>query len=139
LLVNRLNYLYCLIADVILVIHFLFIVFVVGGQACIVLGYFKRWHWVRNRMFRVCHLLAIALVAAQTWASRLCPLTIWENALRGSAGEQPYAETFVQHWVGTLIYYDAPMWLFTLVYTMFGTVVIFSWVWVKPKKDLSKK
>jgi len=126
-------------ADALLIVHFLFIIFVVGGQACIVTGYFRRWHWVRHRVFRVCHILAIAFVASQTWASRLCPLTIWENALRDSADEQPYAGTFVQHWIGTLIYYDAPMWFFTLIYSLFGAVVLLSWIWIKPEKGRSNK
>jgi uncharacterized protein DUF2784 len=125
---------YSLMADVILVTHFLFIVFVLVGQACIVIGYFRSWHWVRQLMFRLCHLLAIAVVIAQAWANRLCPLTLWENALREAVAELPYAETFVQHWVGRLVYYDAPQWLFTVAYSMFGAVVLFSWVWVRPKR-----
>ena len=73
---------YSLMADVILAIHFLFIAFVLVGQACIVTGYFRSWHWVRHLMFRVCHILAIAVVVAQGWANQLCPLTRWESALR---------------------------------------------------------
>jgi hypothetical protein len=130
---------YSLMADAVLVIHFLFIIFVVGGQVCIIIGGFRRWYWVRNRMFRMCHILAIAFVIAQAWASRLCPLTIWETALRSSAGEQHYTTTFVQHWIGTLIYYEAPMWVFALAYTFFGAVVLYSWFWIKPEKGNSRK
>jgi hypothetical protein len=128
-----------LMADVILVIHFLFIAFVLVGQACIVIGYFRSWHWVRRLMFRVCHILAIAVVVAQAWANQLCPLTLWENALRETAGGRPYAETFVQHWVGRLVYYDAPQWFFTVAYSLFGAVVLFSWVWVRPEKGVPNK
>ncbi len=91
-----------LIADVILVVHFLFIAFVLVGQACIIIGYFRDWHWVRNLIFRTCHILAIAIVIVQAWTSRLCPLTLWENKFREIAGKQPYIETFVQHWIGNL-------------------------------------
>ena len=119
-------------ADVILVIHSIFIVFVLMGQAFIVIGYFRGWHWVRNFIFRFCHVLAIAIVIVQAWANRLCPLTIWENTLREIAGKQPYAETFIQHWLGRLIYYDAPAWLFTFAYTMIGAVTICSWIWIRP-------
>jgi hypothetical protein len=128
-----------LMADGILVIHFLFIAFVLVGEACIVIGYFRGWHWVRLLMFRVSHILAIAVVVAQAWANQLCPLTLWENALRERAGGHPYAETFVQHWVGRLVYYDAPRWFFTVAYSLFGAVVLLSWVWVRPEKGVPKK
>lgn len=135
----EINKVYPLLADAIMVIHFLFIAFVLGGQACIVVGNFRNWHWVHNLVFRACHLLSIVIVVAQAWASQLCPLTHWESALRETAGEHPYAETFVQHWVGRLIYYDAPAWLFTLAYTMFGALVLFSWFWVRPEKRAPNK
>jgi hypothetical protein len=122
-----------LIADVILVVHCGFIAFVLGGEACVIVGHFRNWHWVRKLTFRFCHLLAIGIVVAQAWADQICPLTVWENALRGAAGEESYSETFVQHWVGRLVYYDAPQWVFTVVYSVFAALVLFSWVWVKPQ------
>lgn len=128
-----------LMADLILVIHFLFIVFVLGGQVCIVIGYFRNWHWVHHLAFRVCHILAIGIVIAQAWVNQLCPLTLWENALREVAGEPTYAKTFVQHWLGKLVYYDAPQWLFTVAYSLFGAVVLFSWFCVRPAKGKPNK
>lgn len=125
---------YSLAADVILLIHFAFIVFVVGGQACVIAGYFRNWQWVRSLRFRICHLLAIGFVVAQAWASKICPLTIWESKLRAAAGQQAYQGTFVEYWIGRLIYYDAPLWVFAVVYTVFGALVIFSWIWVRPGK-----
>ncbi|MBW1982578.1 MAG: DUF2784 domain-containing protein [Deltaproteobacteria bacterium] len=114
--------------------HFLLIAFVVGGEVCIVMGFFRGWHWVRHLCFRVLHLLVIAVVVGQTWLNRSCPLTVWESALRQETGQQPYAGSFIQHWLGRLVYYEAPQWVFTAVYTFFGAVVLFSWFWVKPEK-----
>ena len=125
---------YSMAADAILVVHFTFVVFVVGGQACVVIGYFRDWRWVRSLTFRVCHLLAIGFVVAQAWASNICPLTVWESKLRAAAGEQSYQRSFIEHWIGKLIYYDAPLWLFAVVYTLFGALVIFTWIWVRPGK-----
>jgi hypothetical protein len=125
---------YSLLADALLVVHFAFIVFVVGGQVGVLVGGFRHWCWVRNWTFRLCHLLAIGIVIAQAWAHQICPLTIWENALRRAAGESPYAGTFVGHWVGRIVYYDAPQWVFILAYSLFGTVVLLSWVWVRPRR-----
>lgn len=126
--------LYSLAADTILLIHLAFIVFVVGGQACVVVGYFRDWRWVRSLIFRVCHLLAIGFVVAQAWASKICPLTIWESKLRAAAGQQAYQGTFIKDWIGRLIYYDAPLWVFVVVYSLFGALVLLSWIWVRPEK-----
>lgn len=130
---------YSIAADALLIIHFAFIVFVLGGQLCVIIGYFRDWRWVRNLSFRVGHLFAIGIVAAQTWASQLCPLTIWESKLRYAAGEQPYQGTFVATWVGRLVYYDAPLWVFTAAYSLFFALVLSTWIWVRPGKDLTTK
>jgi len=121
-----------LLADIILVVHFLFIIFVVLGQASIIVGYFNDWSWVRNLIFRIAHLFSIGLVVVQAWAGQFCPLTLWESELREAVGAHPYTGTFVQHWVGRIIYYDGPQWIFTAIYTLFGTIVLISWIFVRP-------
>ena len=63
----------------------------------------------------------------------VCPLTIWENALRRVAGENGYPGTFIGYWVGRLVYYEAPPWVFTVAYTLFGAIVLASWFLVKPR------
>jgi hypothetical protein len=120
-------------ADLIMLVHLAFIVFVIGGELCIIVGYFLQWRWVRHLIFRVGHLVAIGIVVLQAWANRICPLTLWENRIRHAAGEAAYSETFIQHWVGRLIYYDAPAWAFTFAYTVFGVLVLVSWIWIRPR------
>lgn len=39
---------YSLAADAVLVVHFAFIVFVLGGQVCVVVGYCRGWRWGRS-------------------------------------------------------------------------------------------
>lgn len=123
-----------LLADVLLVIHSLFILFVAGGQVCVLLGGLRGWSWVRNFAFRIAHLLAIGFVAAESWIGMICPLTIWESTLRRAAGETPYNGTFVGHWLGRLVYYDAPEWVFMIVYSLFFVVVAASWILVRPAR-----
>jgi hypothetical protein len=123
-----------LLADVVLVFHFLFILFVVGGQACILLGGFLGWCWVRNFGFRIVHLLAISVVVVESWIGMICPFTTWEITLRRMAGETTYTGTFVGHWVARLIYYNAPEWVFIIVYTLFFFVVMASWFLVRPTR-----
>ena len=73
------------------------------------------------------------VVAAQAWLGILCPLTAWENELREMAGESPYSGGFVQHWVHQLIFIEAPGWVFTLAYTLFGAAVLATFVLAPPR------
>jgi len=120
-------------ADLILVIHLAFIAFIVLGQAGILIGYFRDWRWVRRRTFRLAHLTAIGIVVILAWTSLWCPLTVWENALRRAGGGPGYSESFIQHWVSRLVYWDLPLWVLTIVYTLFAGLVAISWFKVKPK------
>jgi cytochrome bd-type quinol oxidase subunit 1 len=118
---------YQALADAILVVHFVFVVFVVIGFVLILIGLVMGWAWVRNRSFRVAHVVAIGVVVAQAWLGRICPLTIWENQLRRLAGQEPYVETFVQHWLHRWMFFDAEPWVFTTIYTAFGALVAIAW------------
>jgi multisubunit Na+/H+ antiporter MnhB subunit len=118
---------YRLLADSVLLVHFAFVAFVVTGFLLILIGLVANWRWVRNRTFRIAHLCAIGVVVAQAWLGKICPLTIWENELRRRAGQDAYAETFVQHWLHELLFYDAEPWVFTAIYTVFGAVVLLVW------------
>ena len=124
---------YLLAADAILAIHVLFVVFVVAGLILILLGKVLAWSWVRNPWFRVGHLIAIGVVVLQSWAGVICPLTTWEMALRAKAGEAVYAGSFIAHWLNAILYYQAPPWVFIVCYTVFGSAVVASWFWVKPR------
>ena len=109
--------LYSLLADTILVIHFAFVVFVVLGFVLILLGLLMRWSWVHNRKFRITHLAAIGVVVLQAWFGQLCPLTILENELRRLAGQSVYSESFVEHWLHRVLFYQAEPWVFIAMYT----------------------
>jgi hypothetical protein len=99
-------------ADVLLVLHFAIVVFIVGGLILTWVGAALGWAWVRNPWFRYLHLGAIAFVALEAIVGMTCPLTEWEDALRGGGG----GESFVGRWVRYLLYYRAPEWLFTALY-----------------------
>lgn len=125
-----------LLADAILVLHFLFVLFVVLGLLAIYLGHFLQWQWVSNKTFRILHLVAIGVVVLQSWFGVICPLTIWEMVLREKAGAATYAGSFIQHWLQNLLYYTAADWVFIVVYTGFALLVLLSWyvVPVRAKK-----
>jgi hypothetical protein len=123
-----------LLADALLVVHAAVVVFVVGGQVMVLVGGPLGWGWVRSLLFRVAHLVVLLVVIVQSWLGRRCPLTDWEMALRREAGQSAYGESFVAHWVGSLLFYEAPSWAFTLAYTVFGVLVLASWYWLPPRR-----
>lgn len=127
-----------LAADAVLLLHSLFVAFVVLGLCAILAGGWLNWRWVRNRWFRYAHLAAIGVVVLQSWVGVLCPLTRWESALRGAAGAPGYEQTFIGYWLGRLLYYQAPDWAFVLVYTAFGAVVVFAWLAIPPRAGGNK-
>jgi hypothetical protein len=122
-----------LAADTLLIIHALFIAFVVFGLIFIIAGLVREWRWVRNPWFRFIHLGAIGIVVIQAWLNIICPLTIWENYLREKAGEATYAGSFIQHWLHKLIFYQAEAWVFTLSYTLFCALVVLAWYLAPPE------
>lgn len=119
--------LYSILADAILIVHFAFVAFVVFGFLSILVGLLARWSWIHNRVFRIVHLVAIAVVVLQAWFDQICPLTLWENELRRRAGESAYTETFVEHWLHKVLFYQAEPWVFTTIYTVFGGLVLLAW------------
>lgn len=104
----------------------------VGGLILVYVGWFLSWQWVRNRWFRIAHLVGIGVVVLQSWLGIICPLTTWEMSFRLKAGKNVYDGSFVTHWLNQLLYYQAPSWIFIALYTAFGGLVLFSWSVVRP-------
>ncbi|UCF95439.1 MAG: DUF2784 domain-containing protein [Desulfobacterales bacterium] len=124
---------YGVLADIILLIHALFIAFVVFGFILIIAGIVRRWFWIENFWFRLIHLVAIGTVAAMAWCGEICPLTVWESRLREAAGGDAYPGTYVQYWLQRLIYYNFPPWVFVLGYTVFAALVLLTWIAKPPR------
>ena len=127
--------LYALAADTLLVLHFLFVIFIVLGLFLVLVGRLLLWHWVRNIWFRMAHLLGIGVVVLQSWFGVICPMTEWEMNFRSKAGETAYDGSFLAHWLSQLLYYQAPLWVFVVCYTVFGALTIASWFLVRPRSS----
>lgn len=81
-------------ADVVLVLHLAFILFVVLGALLVL-----RYTWIAWL-----HIPAAIWGAWVELTNRICPLTILENALRSRAGQSGYSESFVEHYIVPVIY-----------------------------------
>jgi hypothetical protein len=121
------------LADLVLAAHVGFAAFVVGGLVAVLVGGVRGWRWVRNPWLRAIHFAAIGLVVAESWGGVTCPLTSLEDSLRAAAGEATYSGAFVAHWLGRLLYWQAPPWVFVTAYTIFGAAVAASWWLVRPR------
>ena len=116
------------LADIVLAVHAAFVIFVVVAFVLILAGA-GRWPWVRHRTFRALHLGAILFVAAETLLGITCPLTRWEDWLRADANGE---RSFVGRWIGRLLYYDLPDWVFAVAYSAFALAVVWAWLAIPP-------
>lgn len=123
------------LADAILALHVGIVAFVVLGQAAILIGAWRRWRWIRNFRFRIAHLALMVFIALQAWLGQLCPLTVWEQTLRTHAGQAAYAESFIEHWLSRLIFFQAPWWAFVAAYSVFAALALACWLWIPPRGE----
>jgi hypothetical protein len=124
---------YQALADAVLLLHLAVVVFVVGGLLAIVAGRLASWRWVDALWFRIAHLAAIGFVVVQAWLGQTCPLTTLESWLRVQAGTAGYSAGFIEHWVQAILFYEAPGWVFTVLYSVFGLLVAATW-WAFPPR-----
>ncbi len=125
---------YPLLADVVLVLHVVVVLFVVCGLVLIVLGNRCGWQWVNAWWFRLTHLATIVIVVAETWLGMVCPLTTLEMWLRRQAGLAVHEAGFIEFWLQRVLYYDLPDAVFLLAYTLFGLLVAAAWRRYPPKR-----
>jgi hypothetical protein len=128
LVMNR----YRLLADFIVVVHFAYVSFVVGGLLLILLGGWRKWRWVRNFWFRLLHFLMIAVVVGESLLGIVCPLTDWEDALREKAGETVAQGSFIGRMVHNLLFIEVPEIGLTPFYCAFGLIVLATLFLVPP-------
>jgi hypothetical protein len=112
-LLYYLRVLYRLLANAVVIIHALFIVFIVFGG-------FLTWRW-RWRWVAVLHIPSAIWGVLIEYRGWICPLTPLENTLRAKAGQSGYSGGFIEHYVVPAIY---PSGLTPRVQTVLGTVVL---------------
>lgn len=117
-----------LLADLVLLAHFFFVLFVVASLPLVWTGAAAGWRWVRHFGFRAIHLAAILIVSAEALAGIWCPLTILEDALRGHDADKG----FIARWLHALLFYDLPSWMFTAAYVVFAAAVALTWLFIPP-------
>lgn len=123
-----------MLATTIVIIHLGIVLFIGAALPLIYVGRALGWRWVRDWRWRALHLGAIAFVAAESLTGIVCPLTLWEDAVRGQESQGG----FIERWVDRFLFYDLPPWIFTVAYTAFAAAAVLTWFVVRPDKHRRK-
>jgi len=102
---------YRILADLVVGVHALFVVFVVAGGLLAL-----RWPWVA-----AAHLPAAVWGTLIEFRGWICPLTPLEQSLRASAGQAGYEGGFIEHYLLPVLY---PAGLTQRVQLVLGSLVI---------------
>lgn len=132
---------FSILADAVLLIHFAYVAFVVLGLVYVWVGYFAGWRAVRSFAFRLGHLIAMAVVVLESLLGWTCPLTTWEHELRllAGGGERYGEESFMQHWIHEIMFFDCAPATFTIVYIVFFAALVLSVIVVPPRRPFAKR
>jgi hypothetical protein len=113
---------YPLLADLVLIVHLVFVIFVLCGGLLVL-----KWRWIARL-----HLPAAAWGAVVEFTEWICPLTPLENWLRVQGGEAGYEDDFTTRYLLPILY---PVDLTRDIQLLLGTVVIvlnvavYWWIW----------
>jgi hypothetical protein len=130
--------LYSALADLTVVLHLGYVLFVVLGLVLIVCGRILNWSWVRNSWFRWIHLGMIGIVVVESLLSISCPLTTLESHLRAKAGQTAVDGSFMGRLAHEALFYDFSPAFFTAAYAIFGAVVLATFLWIPPNQRRAK-
>jgi len=112
---------YSFLADIVTIIHLLFILFVIFGGFLVL-----KWRWIIY--FHIPAAVWGALIEFKGW---ICPLTPWENQLRQAGGEAGYSGGFIEHYLIPVIYPDELTRQLQFILGVFVIVIniaIYSWI-----------
>lgn len=119
-----------LAADLLLVLHAALAAFIVCGLVLVWIGVAAGWRWIRNPAFRYAQLGAIGVVALEAAAGLACPLTVWEDLLRGQAEPR----SFLGRLAYELLYWDAPEAVFTVLHLGWAAASALTFILVPPRR-----
>lgn len=126
-----------LLADVVVVLHLAYVLFVILMVPLVLIGRLAGWSWVRNFWLRLVHLLMMVIVATEAVCGVECPLTTWEHELKEAAGiEHDGDRSFVGRWANEIVFVDASNVseaTMTVIYVVFTILIVATFVFVRPR------
>ena len=126
---------YRLLADFIVLIHFLWILFMIWGFGRTILAVIKKDRkFLQNKFIRTFHLAGILVVAFLIIIDKTCFLTIWEIKLRVISGVSTYTGSFIVHYLEKLVYPDVDPLLVEVPSVIIGGITLFIYILFPPFK-----
>jgi hypothetical protein len=128
-------FLQVLVADIIVIVHLLWIIFMLWGFMLTLWG-FSRKDFFDMWLFRTVHLFGITYVSFLFVMSKYCPLTLWENCLRSKYDPGLiYAGSFMINYAKRLVYPDINPLIIQIptIFIAVFTVVVFI---IRPPKRI---
>jgi dolichyl-phosphate-mannose--protein O-mannosyl transferase len=61
-----------------------------------------------------------------------CPLTTLENYFLRASGAEGYSHSFIGNLVDEILYYNAPEWVFFIIYVILALLVILYYIFYPP-------
>lgn len=114
---------YTILADIVVVLHLAYVLYVLMGQAAIMVGYVLGWSWTRNKWFRLSHVSMIGIVVVEALLSITCPLTTLETYLRLEGGQTVRNGSFIGRFAHDLLFVTLDSATLTYLYCAFGGLV----------------
>ena len=110
------------LAGVVLVIHLLFILWVIGGVLVV-----RRYPWLK--WFHIGSLVYSIYIEVVLWPP--CPLTVLEQMLEERAGVRAYHGSFLVHYLDSLVYPNVSLTLLVTVAVTFctGNLIYYAVIW----------
>lgn len=127
-----------LLADLVVLCHLAYVLFVILAIPLILLGGLRNWDWVRNPWFRLIHLGMMAVVVVESLLSITCPLTTLEDYLRRRGGQSAPEGSFVGRLAHDLLFIDLPQDYFAPIYCGVGALIASTFLFV-PIRSQRKK
>ena len=115
-------------SEIVLLFHFCIFLFMILSFFLIPLGYYKKWKWVKNKYYRLIHLVLMGIILIETILGFMCPLTMLENFLRNNI-EINNKITQIIH---QIMYWDLSTYQFIILYLLSLLYLIFLWFFFKP-------
>ena len=125
---------YAFLADVVALLHLVYVGIVILGLLLILLGRVLGWGWVRNLWFRLAHLSMILIVVTEALVGWTCPLTTWEEQLRQAAGQQfDDRRSWVGPCVHSVLFYDWTPREWCIGVLIFATLIVVTFAVAPPR------
>src|SRR5688572_4773254 len=122
-------------ADLILYLHFAYVLAVLVPIPLIVIGNQLGWSWVRKPGWRRIHLAMIFIVVLEAVVGIVCPLTELESYLRRHETAETYPRGFISEMVSRWLFYDAEPWVFTSLYIAVATIIVALYWKIPPTRN----